>query len=196
MQHRVILLTFYFTTDCRGHPRAVVPLFGGLFLSVRRGRLLRAVRVLALLAVLSSVGCGVSQGDKGVPAAGQSLSAANAAATNWGRMRQCAEQADRLAVRLKWSAQKDAGWGSHYNSERQRCFVVETTFNPDKDLEKITVFEELYDGFEGVVLGDRLIKSVDSKDLLCHVTAHPLTEPLGRIDCAEYRKFLLDRMEK
>ena len=109
-------------------------------------------------------------------------------------MRQCAEQADRLAARLKWqsSSGKDVGWGSHYNSERQRCFVVETIFDP----KKMTVFEELYDGFEGVALGDRLVESLEAKDLACLVTAHPWTEPLGGIDCAEYRKFLLDRLEK
>jgi hypothetical protein len=109
-------------------------------------------------------------------------------------MRQCAEQADRLAARLKWrsSSGEGVGWGSHYNPERQRCFVVETTFNPGK----MTVYEELYDGFEGVALGNRLVESLQSKDIACLATAHPWTEPLSGIDCAEYRKFLLDRLEK
>ena len=159
---------------------------------MQKNRPVPTVWWLVWLAVFAFVGCGVSQRNKAEPAADQLPTKAAIASTNWERMRQCADQADRLATRLKWHLDKSSGWGSHYSSERQRCFVVETAFDPAK----MTVFEELYDGFEGVNLGDRLIESLGSKDLICNVTAHPWTEPLERIDCADYRRFLLDRLEK
>jgi hypothetical protein len=115
---------------------------------------------------------------------------------NWERMRQCAEQADRLAIRLKWGSDKstgDVGWANHYNAKLQRCFVDLTIADLKK--KQPTVFEELYDGFEGVPLGNRLVESLGSKDLFCNVTAHPWTEPLSRVDCDEYKKFLQDRLE-
>jgi hypothetical protein len=159
---------------------------------VLKNRSVLTVRWLVLLAAFAFIGCGVSQRSKTAPAAEELPAKAAIATANWERMRQCADQADRLATRLKWRSDKSSGWGSHYNPERQRCFVVETTFDPAK----MTVFEEIYDGFEGVNLGDRLIESLGTKDLICNITAHPWTEPLGRIDCGDYRRFLLDRLEK
>jgi hypothetical protein len=110
----------------------------------------------------------------------------NAPAENWERMRQCADQTDKLATRFKWRSDESMGWGSHYNSERQRCFVVATTFQPGS----ATVFEELYDGFEGANLGSRMVQSAGNKDLICNVTAHPWTETPSRVDCSDYRKIL------
>jgi len=154
-----------------------------------------------LLLTLTSLSCEVSKKtdadnrppprffDKGASSQGRATSAAT---ENWERMRQCADQADRLAARLKWNGSTgDVGWGNHYNAVSQRCFVIYTQF----DSKKMTVFEELYDGFEGVYLGNRLIESIGNKDVICTATPHPWTESLHGVDCAEYRKFLQDRME-
>jgi hypothetical protein len=148
------------------------------------------VRGVALLAFLALVGCGFSPRDKAGPAAEESPTNAITAPARWERMRQCAEQADRLAARLKWQG-KDVGWSSHYNSKQQRCFVDYTSFNA----EKMLVFEELYDGFEGVALADSQIESRGMKRTVCSITAHPWTEPLSGVDCSEYVKLLQDRME-
>jgi len=145
---------------------------------------------LACLAVLALAGCGSSRRDEAGRAAEQSRTNAVTAPAKWERMRQCAEQADRLAAHLKWQG-KDVGWGSHYNSKQQRCFVEYTSFNA----EKMTVFEELYDGFEGTPLADSQIESLGMKRTLCNVTAHPWTEPLSAVDCSDYVKLLQDRME-
>jgi hypothetical protein len=59
----------------------------------------------------------------------------------------------------------------------------------------MTVFEELYDGFEGVALADSLIESLGMKRTVCSITAHPWTEPLSGVNCDEYAKLLRDRME-
>jgi hypothetical protein len=118
----------------------------------------------------------------------------------WERSRQCAEQADSLASRLKWHSEKstgDVGWASHYNPERQRCFVVMTslmTSDKTSDKKELTVFEEIYDGFDGIPLGNRLIDSIGNRDLLCNVASRPWTEPMKQVDCTEYKRFLQDRL--
>jgi hypothetical protein len=117
-------------------------------------------------------------------------------AETWKRMRECAEQADRLALRLKWQSSRstgDVGWANHYNEKLNRCFVVLTIADLKK--KQPTVFEEVYDASEGAPLCNRLIESLGSKDIFCNATNHPWTEPLSRVDCTEYRKMLQDRLE-
>jgi hypothetical protein len=153
-------------------------------------QLLPTVRGVALSAFLALFGCGLSQRDKAGPAAEQSPVSAATAPAKWERVRQCAEQADRLATRLKWQGE-DVSWGSHYNSKQQRCFVDYTRFNA----EKMMVFEELYDGFEGVALADSQIESRGMKRTVCNLTAHPWTDPLSGVNCNDYARLLQDRME-
>ena len=89
------------------------------------------------------------------------------------------------------------GWASYYNPERQRCFVVMTlltTSDKTSDKKELTVFEEIYDGFDGIPLGNRLIDSIGNRDLVCNVSSRPWTEPMKRVDCSEYKKFLQDRL--
>ena len=152
--------------------------------------MLNVTRMLLLVVALGSVGCRVGH-EAG--SAENSGAAARPVRTNadWEKMRQCYEQADLFAKRQVWQGD-GVGWGSHYNSEQERCFVLYTKFDPQRML----VFEELYDAFEGTELGDSIIESRGSKRTLCNTTAHPWTEPLARIDCAEYTKMLLERMEK
>jgi hypothetical protein len=83
----------------------------------------------------------------------------------WERTRQCAEQAERLASRIKReNAQdpKDAqvmGWDNHYNQKEQRCYVQVSFLNPEArretGQEKFTplVHVELYDAFENLRVG-------------------------------------------
>jgi hypothetical protein len=41
----------------------------------------------------------------------------------------------------------------------ERCFVVRT----DLDVKQMMLFQELYDGFESVPLGDRIVESLGQK---------------------------------
>ena len=106
-------------------------------------------------------------------------------ADTWERSLQCSAQADHLAQQYGWD-KIIAGWKSHYNAQRQRCFVLKIDGGSG---------EELYDAAGKISLGSA--KGTGSFLRECESNFdHPFTEDPKTVDCGEFRALLQDLLEK
>ncbi|MGA2274853.1 MAG: hypothetical protein ABSH00_14950 [Bryobacteraceae bacterium] len=127
-------------------------------------------------------------------AAGRAAEVATAAASNrWQRMRECSEEADRMAKK-GWAYDTAAGYVienriSHYSEKYERCYV-EVFFStgrrefPDAPF----TYSVIYDAFEGA----RVSSCVGPSDEADHSPGLPVTWCDG--DCAVCRSHEKDRM--
>ena len=116
----------------------------------------------------------------------------------WDRMRQCAEQADRLAVQQGWGRElagedvRATGWSNHYSVKFEKCFVRVDFINRGAGKVKTLPFFVylLYDGFEGRGLASCTDVPTEDPSAFCSVD--------GRDDlqnsCGACRNFVKERM--
>ncbi len=119
---------------------------------------------------------------------------------NWDRMRQCAEQADRVARREGWvgtqKARSDStvlGWWNHYSPKYGRCYMQVSYLNEpakrDKRLPEI--YYELHDAFENNYVATCTDATNSGAGSFCHI------EGMGPPnDCSVCRAFVKERMSK
>jgi hypothetical protein len=117
----------------------------------------------------------------------------------WQRMRECAEQTDRIAKRAGWVEGKRTGdltimgWRNHYSPKYGRCFVIVSymSHSAENAENQPPLFYELYDAFEARLLSI-------CTDAISYSTSTFCSIPTGHApswDCAECRQFANDRMD-
>ena len=121
-------------------------------------------------------------------------------ANDWQRMKQCAEQTDRVAKRAGWAeGQRNGevttmGWQNHYSPKYERCYILVNYVNhrAEKNGDLPLLYDELFDAFEGGLLSV-CTDAVNSKaSFFCSIQA----DESPHFDCRACRQFAKDRMEK
>lgn len=132
------------------------------------------------------------------PVNGIAPSTAIAKPDDWERMRQCADQATRLADREGWGREpltdqiRARDWNNHYSPKFGRCFVrinfVNREAAKNKDLPYYVYL--LYDGFEGHGLATCTDANIQGASDFCSI------EGAGdqQNSCSACRVFIRDRM--
>lgn len=171
------------------------------------GRMLCAFReVLIFLCVGSPVffvDCQPKRGDD-VAASDESKTRAASPSTpgadakkgedSWQRMKDCAEQTDRVAKQFGWAgASGIMGWRNHYSSKYGRCYILVTYKNHEanKNPDLPPIYDELFDAFEHRTLSICTDATTPRANLFCSIQADPSTQ----FDCGTCRKFTKDRMD-
>ncbi len=113
---------------------------------------------------------------------------------NWQRMKECAQQSDRMVKRFDWVEGKDGllGWENHYSPKHGRCFVAASFMNKDakKDPKLPMLYDQLFDAFEGRLLAICTDARVSAANVFCSVEDG--TGP--KFDCGGCRQWIEDRM--
>jgi len=80
---------------------------------------------IGLLVLPLLFGC-QSKPQDAAPGIGQARQQEQRRTDDWQRMKECAQQSDRMAKRFDWVEGKDGvlGWENHYSPKHGRCFVV------------------------------------------------------------------------
>lgn len=119
---------------------------------------------------------------------------------NWQRIKECAEQADKMAERANLEVGQGGrdltvlGWDNHYNPGYERCYLRVSYLNHNvrpelKDTIPV-VYYELHDAFEGRLLS-MCTDAVLSNTPFCVIAGNP--DSIG--NCNLCRQFVKDRME-
>lgn len=112
----------------------------------------------------------------------------------WQRMKECAEQTERLAKRFGWVVNRREhnitilGWENHYNPVFERCYVQVFYFNGKRDptARLPAFFNSLFDAFEGREIAGCTSEFKESG--MCSVKSTSAS------DCGTCRKFIDERM--
>jgi hypothetical protein len=112
---------------------------------------------------------------------------------DWPRMKECSEQAERVARRAGWIEGQEhgiitlEGWQNHYSAKSERCFIQASYFHAD------TAFfsDELYDAFEGRLVAQCTDSTADSAPLWCDIEGRGPHQ-----NCKACREFINERMGK
>jgi len=115
-------------------------------------------------------------------------------ADDWQRMKECAQQTERMAKQEGWVQGKDGilGWQNHYSPKYGRCFVSMSFMDESakKDPDWPLLYDELIDAFEGRTLAMCTDAQVSKARFLCNVQ-----DPAGPTgDCGACRQWIEDRM--
>jgi hypothetical protein len=115
----------------------------------------------------------------------------------WQRMKECAEQAARIAQRLEERPHKDfgiMGWENHYSPKYERCYVLVKYLNREatKNRNLPLLFDQLFDAFESRALAICTNSSATEAGTFCSV--EPRADGSPEVDCGNCAQFIKDRM--
>ncbi len=121
---------------------------------------------------------------------------------NWQRMKECAEQTEKMAIRAGWKDGQrtgdftNLGWDNHYSPKYERCYI-RVTYMRDAVLEEVRdllplFYDELYDAFEGKLIATCTDTPAPKGEasLFCRIEHDEST--WGK--CQRVRQFIKDRM--
>lgn len=115
---------------------------------------------------------------------------------DWQRMKECAQQAERMVKRFEWVEGKDGltGWENHYSPKFGRCFVAASFTNDaaKKDRELPVLYDQLFDAFEGRLLAICTDAIVPKANFFCTVQ----DEAGPKFDCGGCRQYVQARMRR
>ena len=114
------------------------------------------------------------------------------------RMKDCAEQTDRIAKRSGWVEGRRTGdttifgWTNHYSPKYGRCYILVNHLNhPTKDLKGFPLtYDELFDAFEGRLLSTCTDAKTSEASWFCSIQDDDRLPG----DCRACRQFAKDRM--
>jgi hypothetical protein len=120
----------------------------------------------------------------------QSASKQNGETSNWQKMKECSEQAERFA-KLQWTEPSAVSWWNHYSPKHDKCFVESYTpgekIKSDEKEVKIGGVYTLWDAFEHHMLAMATSFGPESSNW-CAI------EDEGK-PCEQCRAFIEDRMK-
>jgi hypothetical protein len=118
----------------------------------------------------------------------------SASGDNYSRMKDCTARVDQLAERHGWATDRSLlARESHYNAQRQRCYVKLTLANlAAKEKKELPgIYYELWDAFEEKLLALCTDESTRRAGAFCTVQDKEHFR-----DCGYCRSFVKDRMTK
>src|SRR5262249_13433567 len=118
----------------------------------------------------------------------------------WQRMKECAQQTDRMTKQAGWVAGKREGiltilgWQNHYSEKYERCYVQVNYANhaAEQNRDLAPVYDELFDAFEGKLLAICTDAKTAQSPVFCSIQ----DDDSPRFDCGACRRFVKDRMER
>ncbi len=121
---------------------------------------------------------------------------------NWQRMKECADQADRVTRRYGWvEGQADSvsqhgvmGWENHYSAKYERCYLVANFMIQEADAKNQLplLYLLMYDAFETRIVAQCSDMTTGNAAAFCEVSQPG--EQSSR-DCPVCRRFFKERME-